>query len=166
MRPFIISDLLHLPLGVAWVLYCYVVECIRKPDPGSEFEKKTRHIRNLPGWVLVPLMLMAGYGGIVFFEEEKNEIIGHLFFQKHRDGLHLFSLKTLGKHGGTGLARKMHDLWFEWVWEKTAIRRLRLGAGGHEALVHLWQSPSPRKMDTPFNVLQENEVGWVKLIPS
>ena len=69
----------------------HVARLAKNPEPGSDFARKNSLLlRLVPGWLLPFLMAAKGYGGLVFLRG--GEAIAHLFFQRRRNGWHLFQL--------------------------------------------------------------------------
>ena len=67
----------------------YLLARIRNPDPGSEFEKRTEGIRHLSDSELLQILREQDYDAMIAYDGK--EICGYVAFQKHEDGLHVFS---------------------------------------------------------------------------
>jgi hypothetical protein len=146
----------------ALLVYRYVLHWFRNPDPGSKFERATRYVRRLPGPVIIFLLWWKNYNGLLM-QDEKGRVLGHIFCQYHADGVHIFSVAINERNRGKGLSTAMLRLFLEEIWFDTPVRNVRMGAGGHPALKHLWTKAVRGELNLPFHVLAQEGEGWAKL---
>src|ERR1043166_4947563 len=59
----------------------YVAWWIRHPDPGSSFERATRHLIDQPDDSLINTLRGMNYDGLLYRQDGK--IVWHAFFQRH-----------------------------------------------------------------------------------
>ncbi|SRR3989344_3736661 len=136
----------------------YVVKWIKNPDSGSSFERKTRFIRWLPGGLLTRAMLLLKYDGLLF--KRDGEIVSHVFFQRHGDSLHAFSFAVGEKHRHLGLFKQTVADLINHAKVVGGITRVRLGAGGHDAVAKMHARLRDHEKDLAIRVGKE---GWVYL---
>ncbi len=139
----------------------HTVHWLRNPDPGSPFEKKMRFLFWLPDMVLIPLLVLLRYNGLLFLHPERDEILGHVFFQKHADGLHLFSAWMVPEQRGTGAAISMIQSFLLHAWE-SGCRDVRMGTDRNPAMSRLRERVYNARLNLPF-VLTPGTNGWAKL---
>lgn len=128
----------------------YVVRWIKNPDKGSVFEKKTRWIRWLPGWMLIWLMMRQKYDGLLFYEGD--QFIGHIFYQKHSHDWRGFSIRTVKALEGRGYAQKMIVEFLKLAWMESHLKGVKIGAGGNPAILHICQKVIDGKLGLLFSV--------------
>ena len=160
MRELLVSARWREPPNLAVVVRNYTTHWIKNPDPGSKFERQTKFIRWLPGRMLIHLLEWKGYDGLLFLEEDSERVIGHAFFQRHDDTLHLFSAYVEEERRGTGLGKSIIRGFLMHAWGTFEMNRARLGAGNSEAMVGLWRQA--HMLNLPFSVVQGEE-DWVYL---
>ncbi len=113
----------------------YLLNILKRPDPGTAFDKQTRYVRWLPDNALLSLMEKKGYGGLLFFQtspgESEGKVCAHAFFQKHQDALHLFSLNLAPDLRGQGIGYEVTSNFIEYARSLSEISQVRISAGGH-----------------------------------
>ena len=67
----------------------YIAWWIRHPDPGSRFDQAIRHLSQMPDAALVPALRNLGYDGLLYLR--RDDIVGHVFFQRNGMDLCAFS---------------------------------------------------------------------------
>lgn len=143
----------------------YVIHWIRHPDHGSTFERKTRWFR----WCVLPLlpqrfvlwyMLRQHYNGLLFEHTHVGGIVVHVFFQRRGDALHMFSVSTNPEYRGRRYALQALVYFITYAYGIGGITRVRLGAGGHEAVVAIVDKLGRKLIDLPFAVRVTPD-GWV-----
>lgn len=138
----------------------YVLQRVRNPDPGSEFDNKTREIMGHPDSEVIDALEAGGYDMMLGYEG--NEICGHLAFQRHEDGLHVFSV-ALDKAYGDG--RNLWNLtkgFLEQVRAGGEAKRVRISKGGNkhmEILLGLL-----KKKEGKLGIRVDTENYWVELV--
>ncbi len=123
----------------------YIVQLIRHPEPGSEFEGRTRHLQRLPAWLLIIILLVLGYDGMLGYVRGK--IVAHLFWQKRRDpdrremwNFHAFAMWVEESLRGRDAASQLGCLFIEHAYRRRKVRAVRLGQRGgvgREAIEYL-----------------------------
>ena len=136
----------------------YVIHWIRNPDPGSTFDKLSKYIRLLPDKLLLKMMMKLNYDGLLF--SESSEIISHVFFQRHGDALHMFSISVTDKYQKLGFAEKSLCQFVKHAQSLPGINRVRLGGGGHAAIARICDK-FKKKQDEMGIVVGEK--GWIDL---
>lgn len=139
----------------------HLIHWLRHPDPGSPFEKKTRYLRWLPDAILVPLLRALRYNGLLFLDNERDEILGHIFFQKHSDGLHLFAAWLAEHQRGNGAAVSMVRQFLVHAWE-TGCTDVRMGTNRNKAMSRLRERVFHARLNLPFTLVPGSD-GWAKL---
>ena len=155
MKTFIVESGVFLPP----VLRDYIVFCVRKADPGSEFEEKTRKIRGMSDDLIVPTLLQADYGGILFVNGQ--DVVGHVFFQQRGLELHAFSFRMRPDMRGQ---RRWHEMMrsLHGICRDRALKLLCMTKGGNEITMHMWNSIRDGKVSLPFKALEDRGVGWLE----
>lgn len=162
MRQVLVADLLRSGNDTARATaHRHTVHWLRNPDPGSPFEKKTQFLRWLPDVVLIPLLVLLRYNGLLFLHAERDEILGHVFFQKHTDGLHLFSAWMTESERGTGAAVGMIRAFLVHAWE-SGCRDVRMGTDRNKAMSRLRERAYNARTNLPFTLIPGQD-GWAKL---
>ena len=83
----------------------YVLRFARHPEAGGSFHARTRWLRRLPAaWFLRTLTALR-YDGIIYLRGAT--VIGHVFYQRHGDTLHVFSTAVGDACQGRGYSRVM-----------------------------------------------------------
>lgn len=141
--------------------HTHLLKWLRNPDPGSPFEKKTRYLRWLPDSVLLYLLRMLRYDGLMFLHNERDEIVGHVFFQKHADGLHLFSAWLAEDQRGKGSAISMIQQFLLYAWE-SGCKDVRMGTDRNQAMSRLRERVFNARLNLPFTLIP-GQNGWAKL---
>jgi hypothetical protein len=140
----------------------YLVHWIKHPDAGSDFERKTRLIRWLPGCFLVWLLELFGYDGIVLIKDET--VIGHVFFQKHATDWRAFSVFIREDHRRNAYAQLLLKDFLEGAYRDSRIAQVRIGAGRDAVILHIWQEFLKGEITGQFAIEEGNSVGWIKFI--
>jgi hypothetical protein len=83
----------------------YIMRWVARPVSGSCFAVRTRWLRWLPSRLLVRLLANRGYDGLLYALPDR--IIGHVFFQRHGDAIHIFSAAVDEEFEGRGYSGVM-----------------------------------------------------------
>jgi len=143
--------------------YRYVIGWVRNPDKGSAFDRAVKRLRLhlLPDGVLFHILLMLRYDGILFLEND--EVVGHIFFQRHGKELHAFSFYTRpDMRGGRmdGMMQALHRLCVS-----RELRLVKMADGGSEITTRYWCKVADRKTVAPFKARTDLGVGWLEPLP-
>lgn len=143
----------------------HVLDWIRNPDPGSNFERATRLVRHLPERLLIPLMLEKRYDGFLLLGEWG--IRGNLFFQQRGDSLNLFSIALHLFVREQGWAMHLVREFLLHAWQISEIRMARMSAGGEKSVpvLALWTRVIAGEIDLPFTPIAGKNVGEI-IIPA
>lgn len=142
----------------------YVLHWARNPKPGSKFARFTWMLRLLPDFMYLWALRRLHYGGQLMLDET-GSVIGHVFYQRHGDEIHLFSIEVHEEHRERGYAnRLMHSFLIE-MGHRTHINWLRISAGGDETVIHLWKKTLGGKYHLPYRVEAgyREGLGWVHI---
>lgn len=129
----------------------YIIEKIAHPHEHSDFEKsiglfsfvlRIPVIKDMASNLAISYLRYKNYDSLFLSLDE--EIIGHTAFQIHSDGLHAFSSEVKEEHRGKGLARYMAEQLINEARQKN-IKRIRIGAGKHEAGRRIYTNLSKRE---------------------
>lgn len=144
-------------------LISYLLDRIRNPDPGSEFEQRTFALRSLPEKQWIPGLMKAGYRGIV--SHDKGVIIGHLFYQQRREpeSLHVFTVNVDPSRRRQGIATRLIGSFLEQVVEQ-GMTLARLTAGGSPEMRALCTKIENEQSDLPCITRPDLGIGWVEVI--
>lgn len=135
----------------------YLNACIRNAKAGSTFGQKLKELPESDNEERLRLLLVQNYDGILFLRGE--EIIGHVFFQKHVhkvDGVpiepptetwHLFSVTSHDEGNGNGREFLTE---FLRVAKDEGATRVQLGAGGNGWVNAFWREARDGKLNLPF----------------
>jgi len=92
----------------------YALDIARNPDPGSEIEKNTKSIRNLPDEAYLKILLDQNFDSLIYHNDI---ILGRVSFQEHKNELtesynwHVFDVYIEKDHRnnghGTELVKKL-----------------------------------------------------------
>ena len=147
-------------LASSW-LRGYIARLAKNPEPGSDFARKNNLLSRLvPGWLLPFLMAAKGYGGLIFLRGD-DEVVAHLFFQRRRDGWHLFQLwvKPEWRRQGIGVHALACFLELAFTAGQT---RVRAGRGTNRGMEGVVQALI-RKDDVCSLRTSQQGQGWLKL---
>ncbi|HVU79806.1 MAG TPA: GNAT family N-acetyltransferase [Candidatus Paceibacterota bacterium] len=143
------------------------MDWIHRPNRGSAFERATRYVRWLPEGLLLRMFIRRGYDG--FLAMEDGAIIGHVFFQRHGDTLHLFSIETKEDRRRQGIGSSLLESFLRFAWDR-GFRHVRLGAGKDPNMEGLWQNFRKKalcdkdKHPLPFQIVtRPSSKGWARL---
>ncbi len=117
--------------GARDALCDYLLHWIRHPEAGSTFEARTQWLCWLPDSMLVRALFALGYDGIVYPKGET--IVGHVFFQRHGDALHGFSMAVDPALEGDGYSVVMMLDYVAYGAHLPGIRSARVGTGRNNA---------------------------------
>ncbi|MES2223492.1 MAG: GNAT family N-acetyltransferase [Patescibacteria group bacterium] len=139
----------------------YISRQIKNPDKGSNFEIASRYFRWLPEYLLIQLLKIAKYDGILFYEND--QIIGHIFYQKHPEGWKVFSVHVSDNLRGKGYGQKMIST-FLITAHNQGLKRVRIGAGGSVTLEHICTKVISGGLTLPFKVRRGDTTGWLNFV--
>ena len=140
----------------------YVTSWIKNPDKGSDFDKKTRWIRWLPGWILIRLMIRLKYDGLLFYEGD--QFIGHIFYQRHKYDWRAFSVGVIPRFRGMGFAQKMLVEFMKHAWAESHLRGVKIGAGGHPKILHICKKVADNRLGLLFSVKAGDSPGSILFV--
>ncbi len=113
-------------------VFSYVVNCMRQPDEGSEFEAKVRPLLEFPDAELYARLRVGGYDGLLFLEA--GEIVGHMFFQVVEGCLHMFSMFLVPRCRGQRMSGQMIEAFLNSA-RNNGAARVRFGKGQHPKML-------------------------------
>ncbi|MEK6952853.1 MAG: hypothetical protein AABX29_07600 [Nanoarchaeota archaeon] len=117
--------------GIYATIRDYVLNWTRNPDIGSEFGERTKELRKLPDSEL--LMILKGMNYDMFLGYD-DRVIGHLAFQRHDDGLHVFSVSTANEYrSNPRMVMYLVGCFLEYL-KNSNERRFRLSAGNNRSM--------------------------------
>ena len=112
----------------------YILERIKNPDKGSEFEQKMSDVISLPKEKIkemLPIFKEMGYDVLIGYENKK--IIGSLAYQKHENTWKIFQYYIKPEKRGNGYAHKLTDI----ILENAKIEGISIvqpGKGGDDSM--------------------------------
>ena len=138
----------------------FVLDKIRNPDPSSEFERKTKYVRDRPDYELLTILQAIGYDVLLGYED--GEICGSFAFQKHEDSLHVFSMYTDGKYRGQPrVIMQLVEEFLKYARRKK-VNRVRVGAGNNPSANKLINILAKREKELGIKV--DQETCWIDLL--
>lgn len=141
----------------------YVLQAVRKPNPGSDFDLKTRWFRNwMPDNLLLFIIYMMGYNGYLMYRG--HQIIGHMFYQKRGAFWYSFSLCIREDYRGKGLSRLLMSTILEHAYHSKKISGIRMGKGTHPIVERIRHKIVMNKTSLSFLVHPSKEPGWVMFV--
>lgn len=142
----------------------YITRWARNPDPGSFFAKFNRFIRWLPDWLYIAFLRRKGYGGHILFKD--GSPIGHVFYQRHGNEIHMFSIEVEEQYRGLGYGHGLMRSFLLEMSDRTEIDVLRISAGGSEDVRRMWIRTLDGKYDLPYAVepYWKPGDGWVRIV--
>ena len=141
----------------------YLMHWVMHPDPGSVFEQRSKWIRRLffswaPERAIIRFLTALRYNGFLFVEN--GAVVGHVFYQQHKDALHMFSVSVRKELEGQGRATEQLKYFVHAAHDMPEITRVRLGAGGHGAVRRMVEKMERCEVTFPFSICMEED-GWV-----
>ena len=115
-------------------LKSYIIEKIKNPDPGSEFDIMTQQLRNqYPQDQRIPILATQGYDTMAY-TDSNNTPIGLIAFQVKGDAMHIFRFELEKKYRNKWLTVSMHDeiLKSNYITDK-GIKKVKIGKTATEA---------------------------------
>ena len=135
----------------------YVLNWTRNPDIGSEFDQRTKELRKLPDSEL--LMILKGMNYDMFLGYE-DRVVGHLAFERHDDGLHVFSVSTTSEYRSKPLVvRGLVSAFLNYL-RATKEKNFRLSAGNNRSMKTLLRILSKCEEELSVKVLEDY---WVEV---
>ena len=145
----------------------------RRPDPGSEFDQVTAHLRHLPDGAYLDALRQTGYDCVLAYE--RGRIVGYLAHQNKEDRgeTHCFSLRTMEGFGGKGLGTRTTEFWLR-VARGNGAARARLWAADRlarlehaEEMRRIYARMVENRGNLNFRVAPHEcgEPGWIDLCP-
>jgi GNAT superfamily N-acetyltransferase len=137
----------------------YVLDWLKRPEPGSRFERETRRLRWLPGRLPLVVLAAAGYEGLVYVHEKR--ILGHVFYHLAADELRVFHFfvdpELRGRDVGwrVALSTLAHA-------RSMGARVVRIGAGGDRRVSTLWKTI--RRFEHELDVRVHLDEGWIEIL--
>jgi hypothetical protein len=144
----------------------YIANGIRNPDKGSEFDIKTREIRDkIPdNTQLIKTLAQGGYD--IMLGYDKGSLIGHMAFQEHNEDqtswkmFHLYLKPEFrGKAYPIPLSKE-----FIIKAKENGIYRVRLGAGGHPIMAKIIDRIQ-KKYGKELGIESDIKSHWVTIKP-
>ena len=151
-----VARLLSAELGCSPVVRDYALRWATHPDPRGGFASRTRWLRRLPGPWLVRLLTVLAYDGVIYLRGD--EVIGHVFYQRHGDAWHGFSTAVSGGHAQRGYSVVMMMDFIALAAQTRGIRRARVGTGSNAVTRRLLERVRRREEQLGWRV---SEDGWV-----
>jgi GNAT superfamily N-acetyltransferase len=136
----------------------HIANWAKNPDEGSEFATKNSTLRLVPAMDLIKHLFAAGYGAAVFFEDE--QLVAHVFYQRHGSELRVFSVFVDEQRRGCGYAKEALHLFFLHARELGADA-VQLGAGNHLAMTRVCEKLAAMP-DLPYRVDTDNPTRFVR----
>jgi hypothetical protein len=115
--------------GTARPAATYLAWWIRHPEPGSSFERATRHLIDLRDAALIETLLRMDYDGLLYRDD--GEIVWHVFFQRHGADLCAFSCSVGEQSRGGGVWPTIAADFTAFASALAGVRRARWGSGNH-----------------------------------
>jgi GNAT superfamily N-acetyltransferase len=137
----------------------HAVNLLRTPYSASAFSRKARLVSWLPNASVVRIMRLFGYDGLVLKKGEK--IASDIFFQRHGNALHVFSVFTQPEFRGTGITEEAIRQFIHHAKTVKGIARVRIGAGGDKAITRKFEALRKEEKSLGIKVLEK---GWVELL--
>lgn len=134
----------------------YVASWVKNANPKGKFYKKTRFIRRLPGSIILRLLRGLKYDGLLF--EKNGKVAVHVFFQRHGNALHMFSVAAEQGFGGKGLATEALEGFLEYARAVPEIKSVRIGAGEHKGVMAIFKKFKQREHELKIIV---RDGGWI-----
>jgi hypothetical protein len=134
----------------------YLAWWIRHPDPGSSFERATRHLINLPDSLLIATLRGMDYDGLLY--RQGSEIVWHVFFQRHGPDVCAFSC-SVGESRGSGVWPTIAADFTAFASMLAAVRRARWGSGNHPISGHFLTLLKPHATKLGWCVSAD---GWIE----
>jgi len=137
----------------------YLVQRIKEADSESEFGIKMKDLIKAPYEIIIQ--------SIGLFKEQNYEIMlgylngnifGHMAYQQHEDGWHVFQCYVEPSLRNKGYAHKLSEEILKHAREKQTDK-IRFGAGGHDSMKSLLKKLEERK-DLKVNL----DTHWVELV--
>ena len=164
MREVLISGLKSsrlIPAPARAAAHRHTVSWLTNPDPEGPFAQKTRYLRRLPSGVALSLLRLCRYDGLVFLHREEDKVLGHEYFQGHRDGLHLFAVWVTEELRGSDTAVRMVRAFLVHAWIKD-WDTVRLGTDRNPAMRRLRERAFSSDLNLPFRLTPGTD-GWAKI---
>jgi len=138
----------------------YVAWWIRHPDPGSSFERATRHLMDQPDDALIKTLRGMDYDGLLYRQDGK--VVWHAFFQRHGADLCAFSCSVgTGNRRGKEWATIGADF-AAFASALAGVRRARWGSGNHAITRQFLALLEPHAAKLGWRVLAD---GWIHFSP-
>jgi hypothetical protein len=153
--PSLASTLLAKP-GTAHAVAQYLAWWIRHPNPGSAFDRATRHLIDQPDSPLIETLLGMHYDGLLYRRD--GEIGGHVFFQRHGADLCAFSCSVGKSRPGKVWATIAADF-TAYAAALAGVRRVRWGSGNHPITGQFLALIEPHAAKLGWHVFAD---GWIE----
>lgn len=145
-------------------LRAIVIEQARHPDYDSEFDIRTRDIRDLPDEEFFSALMERQYDGLLFFKKDSLGIetfIGAIFWQEvnslTHNVWHAFRLEVLPKFRGQGYSHQLVSSFLQAAHDRS-VKTIHIGAGGSPAVIHIFRKIVRGEITLPFPMeLDENQ---------
>jgi GNAT superfamily N-acetyltransferase len=137
------------------------VTWMRNPNQKSEFQRHVNDLQHLDDEGFVNSLNNRGYDGILLLGAE-SAVVGHVFFQRHRDCVQSFSffVHEDNRRQGNAITLVRQLLY---VARESKVHIVRLTAGGSKPMLALWEKIRELKLDLPCIARPDINVGWVEL---
>jgi hypothetical protein len=109
------------------IVHDYLAWWIAHPDPGGQFAARTAVLQSLPPDVQQQQLFSHGYDGLIY--EDGAAVIGHVFFQRHGNAMHAFSIALSDDRSGRGVSVVMSLDFLSYSSIQPGVERVRLGSG-------------------------------------
>ncbi len=138
----------------------YALWWITHPDPDSRFASRTSWLQCLPKCILLRMILLLGYDGLVYRCDES--ILGHVFFQRRRDSIFVFSIAVNGSIENRGCSAVMLLDCLAFAFQTPGVCKMRIGRGQNNVTRRLLERVKKQEDSLGWSV---HPNGWV-LFPS
>jgi hypothetical protein len=101
----------------------------RHADPEGAFARMTRKLPDLSDLSRVTALLGLGYDGFLYLNDDV--IVGHFFYQRHKDEMHAFAAWTDTRHRASGMMAVAAMDFVAYAWAAQDVARVRIGAGAN-----------------------------------
>jgi hypothetical protein len=133
----------------------YLAWWIRHPNPGSAFDRATRHLIDQPDSLLIETLRGMHYDGLLYRRD--GEIVWHVFFQRHGADLCAFSCSVGESRGGRIWPTIAADF-TAYASALAGVRRVRWGSGNHPITSHFLTLIEPHAGKLGWRVFPDGRI--------
>ena len=125
-------------------------------DQRGAFAHRMRLLRWIPSAVLLRLLTALDYGGLLY--QDSTGVLGHVFYQRHGEDLHGFSVAVSERLARHGLGAVMLLDYIAVASTMSGVSRARIGRGANSTTRRILQRLRARQAELGWRV---SEDGWV-----